>query len=114
MHIYCVLVIYSVKQNSIKRWTQDYADDTALLVNAPIQAKSQLLSLEKVAGGNGLDVNADKMEYICFDQKGYICTLNSISLKFVDKFTELSSSISSTESDINMHLAKVWTAIDRL
>ena len=36
------------------------------------------------------------------------------SLKLVDKFVYLGSSISSTESDINMRLAKTWTAIDRL
>ena len=30
------------------------------------------------------------------------------------KFTYLTSSISSTESDVNMHLVKAWTAIDRL
>ena len=41
-------------------------------------------------------------------------TLNGGSLKLVDKFTYLGSSVSSTENDINMRLAKVWTAIDRL
>ena len=36
------------------------------------------------------------------------------SLKLVDKFSDLGSSVSSNESDINMGLAKAWTAIDRL
>ena len=36
------------------------------------------------------------------------------SLKLVDKFTNLRSSVSSTEKDINTRLAKAWTAIDRL
>ena len=36
------------------------------------------------------------------------------SLKLVDKFTYLRSSISSMESNINTWLAKVWTAVDRL
>ena len=40
--------------------------------------------------------------------------MNDSSLKLVDMFTYLSSSILSTESDINMHLAKAWTAIIRL
>ena len=31
----------------------------------------------------------------------------------MDKFTYFGSSISSTEKDINMHLAKAWTAIDK-
>ena len=36
------------------------------------------------------------------------------SLKLVDKFTYLGSSVSSTEKDINTRLTKAWTAIDRL
>ena len=38
---------------------------TALLANAPTQAKSLLYSLEWAAGGIGLSVNAEKMEYMC-------------------------------------------------
>ena len=49
-----------------------------------------------------------------FNQTGDISTLNGSSLKLVDKFTYLGSSVSSTETDINMRLAKAWTAIDRL
>ena len=62
----------------------------------------------------GLHVNADKMEYMCFNQRGDISTLNGSSLKLLDKFTYLGSSISSKETDINTQLAKAWTAIDRL
>ncbi len=47
-------------------------------------------------------------------QTGDISTLNGSSLKLVDKFTYLGSSISSTETDIDTQLAKAWTAIDRL
>ena len=54
------------------------------------------------------------MEYICFNQRGDISTLNCSSLKLVDKFTYLGSSVSSTKKDINTQLAKPWTAIDRL
>ena len=57
-------------------------------------------------------MNADKTEYMCFNQRGDISTLNSWSLKLVDKFTYLRSSVSSTENDINTRLA-AWTAIDR-
>ena len=35
-------------------------------------------------------------------------------MKLVDKFLYFSSSISLTESDMKIHLAKAWTAIDRL
>ena len=48
----------------------------------------------------------------CFNQTGDISTLNGSSLKLVDKFTYLGSSVSSTDTDINTQLAK--TAIDRL
>ena len=91
----------------------DYVVDIALLANTPTQAESLLYNLEQAAGGFGLHVNADKTENMCFNQGG-ISTLNSGSLKLVDKFTNLGSSVSSTESDINMCLEKVWTSIDRL
>ena len=51
---------------------------------------------------------------MCFNQIGDISTLNRTSLKLVDKFTYLGSSISSTEKDIDTRLTKAWTAIDRL
>ena len=35
-------------------------------------------------------------------------------LKLVDKFTDVGSSVSSTEKDINTRLTKAWAAIDRL
>ena len=86
----------------------DYADDIALLANTPTQAKTLL---EWPAAGIGLHVNAHKTEYMCFNQTGNIFTLNGSSLKLIDKFTYLGSSVSSTETDINMWLAKAWTAI---
>ena len=51
---------------------------------------------------------------MCFNQTGDISTLEGTSLKLVDKFTYLESSVSSTEKDIDMQLKKVWTAIDKL
>ena len=54
------------------------------------------------------------MEYMCFNQTGDISTLNGSPLKLVDKFKYLGSNVSSTDTDINMRLAKAWTAIDRL
>ena len=64
----------------------DYADDIALLANAPAQAETLLHSLEWAASGIGLHVNAHKTEYMCFNQRGDISTLNGSSLKLVDKF----------------------------
>ena len=53
-------------------------------------------------------------EYMCYNQTGDITTLDGASLKLVDKFTYLGSSVSSTEKDIDTRLTKTWTAIDRL
>ena len=92
----------------------DYADNIAHLATTPAQAETLLHSLERAAADIGLHVNATKIEYMSFNQRGNISTLNGSSLKLVDKFPYLGSSVSSTESDINMRLAKAWTAIDRL
>ena len=92
----------------------DYTDDIALLASRPIQAESLLHNLQWAAGSIGFHVTTDKMVYMYFNQSGNISILNSGSLKLVDKFTFLGSSISFSENDINMQLAKTWTAIDRL
>ena len=75
----------------------DYADDIALLVNTPNQAETLLHSYERAAAGIGLHVNAHKTEYMCYNQTGDISTLDGTSLKQVDKFTYLGSSVSSTK-----------------
>ena len=92
----------------------DYANDIALLVNAPTQAETLLNSLERTPAGFGHHVKGHKTEYMCFYQTGDISTINSSSLKLVDKFTYLGSSVSLTETDIDTRLAKGWTAIDKL
>ena len=50
---------------------------------------------------------------MCFEWERTISTSDK-SLKLVDKFIYFGSNISSTESDVNIYLAKVWTAINRL
>ena len=92
----------------------DYADDIAILANTPIQAETVLHSLERAAEGIGLHVNAHKTEYGCYNQTGDIITLDGTPLKLVNKFTNLGSSVSSTEKDIDTRLTKAWTAINRL
>ena len=87
---------------------------TAILANTPNQAKTLLHSLEQATAGIGLHLNAHKTEYMCYNQTGDISTLDRTSLKLVNKFTNLGSSISSTEKDIDTRLTKAWTAIDRL
>ena len=51
---------------------------------------------------------------MCYNHTGDISTLGGTSLKLVDMFTYLGSSVSSTEKDIDTWLTKPWTAIDRL
>ena len=51
---------------------------------------------------------------MCSNQTGDISTRGCSSMKLVDKFNYLRSSISSTEKDIDTRLTKKWTATDRL
>ena len=101
--------------DSLKTITDaDYADDIAILANTPNQAETLLHSLEWAAAGICLYVNAHKMEYMCYNQTGDICTLDGTPLKLEDKFTYLGSSVESTEKDIDTRLTKAWTAINSL
>ena len=92
----------------------DCADDIAILANKTDQAETLLHSLERATANIGLYVDAQKTEYMCYNQTGDISTLEGTPLKLVDKFTYLGSSVESTEKDIETRLAKVWTAINRL
>ena len=92
----------------------NYADDMAILENTPNQAETLLHSLERAAAGIGLHVYAHKTKYRCFNQKVDIYPLGGSSLKLVDKFTYLGSSVSSTEKEIDARLTKAWTTIDKL
>ena len=92
----------------------NFADGIALIANTPVQTESQLYSLERAAGSISLHDKTDKTEYMYFNQRGDISTLKGGLLKLVDKFTYLGSSISSTENDINVRLAKAWKAINRV
>ena len=47
----------------------DYVDDIMLHANTPTKAKSLLHSLEQAAGDIDFHMNANKMEYICFNQE---------------------------------------------
>ena len=44
----------------------DYADDKAIVENAPAQGETLLHSLEHAASGIALYVNAHKTEFMCF------------------------------------------------
>ena len=51
---------------------------------------------------------------MCFEQEGAISILSGKTLKVVDQFTYLGIDISSTESDVNIGIAKVRTSMDTL
>ena len=53
----------------------DYADYIALLANTPAPADTKLGGLERAAACISLHVNADRTEYMCFNQTGDISTL---------------------------------------
>ena len=78
-----------------------------------IFAATMMLYKNKKEKSN-LHVNADKMEYICFNHKGVISTLNSSSLKLVDQFSHFWSSVSSTQNDINTQIVNALYSIDWL
>ena len=100
---------------SFEAVSSDYAIVSTKFTWVNTQSSQKLLhSLERAAAGIGLHVNAHKTEYMCYNQTGDISTLDGTSLKLVDKFTNLGSSVSSTEKDIDTRLTKAWTAIDRL
>ena len=80
----------------------DYDDDIALLANTPGQAETLLHIPERSGASIDLYVNAYKTEYMCFNQRGDSSTLNGSSLKLVDTFTYLGSSVSSTETSKGM------------
>ena len=82
----------------------DYIDDLALLRNTPVQAGFLLHSLEQAARSIGLYVNANKTKFMYFRQKEAISIQSSKPLKLVDKFTYLSSNISSIEISKPVHI----------
>ena len=69
----------------------DHADDIALLANIRTQAETLL---ERALVGISHHDNADMTEYMSFNQSGDISSLNGSSLKPVDKFIYLGSSVS--------------------
>ena len=103
-----------IKKTKSKRYPTDtdYADDLTLIENLHAQAESLLHSLEHAASGIGLYMNADKTEFMYFKQEGAISTLRRKLLKLIGQFLYLGSSISSTESDVNIRFGKMRTTLD--
>ena len=64
------------KKRSRRYPAKTITDDIAILANTPNQAETQLHSLEGAAAGIGIHVNAQKTEYLCYNQTGDISTLD--------------------------------------
>ena len=75
----------------------NYADDIAFLANTPTEPEFLLHSLERAADGIGFHVDADKTEFMCFNLRCDISTLNGGSPKLLNRFTYLGISVSSTQ-----------------
>ena len=58
--------------------------------------------------------DADKVELMCFNHIDASTSFNGIPIKLVNQFAYLISNISSSESDVNIRIVKVWTIIDGL
>ena len=77
-----------MKDNGLQTITDaDYMDDIALLANTPTQVESLLHNLERAAAGLGRYVNADKTEYICFNQRVDISIEKGGPLELVAMYT---------------------------
>ena len=88
---------FTFKKKAKSMTDADYTDDLRLLLQA--------------VGGIGLYGNINKTECMRFKQKGVISGLSGKPPKLVDQLTYLNSTISSTESDVNICLAKAWNAM---
>ena len=84
----CVEGQYVTCSSNERKWLftkkRQEPDNIVLPENTPTQTEFRMHSLEQTAGGIGLNMNADKTEYICLNQKREI-TLNGGSLNLVNK-----------------------------
>ena len=90
----------------------DYTVYPVFLANTPTQEESSLDSLDQAVGSIDFDVNANKTD--CIFLRDAISILIGKHIKSIVYFTDLGSNTSSTETDINIHLTKVWKACDTL
>ena len=79
----------------------DYSDDLGILSITVAQPEILLHGLNHASRGIVLDVNTNKTKLIRFKRR-------EKPKKLVDQFAHLYSNISSTESDINTHLVRLW------
>ena len=106
----------SKRYPAMKITNADYADDLAVLADVLKDATFLLHSIERTAKEIGFYLNADKTEFICFNQDASerMKSLDGEKIKQVEDFKYLGSYIASTEHDVNIRLGKAWDALDEL
>ena len=96
----------------------DYADDFDLAVLADFVKDATFLlhNTKRTAKEIGLYLNADKTEFLCFNQDASegMKSLTDEKIKQVEDFKYLGSYIASTEHDVNIRLGKAWDALNEL
>ena len=92
----------------------DYADDLAVTADTITNATVLLHNLENAANEVELYVNASKAKFIGFNQQGSIQTVPGESIELVESFIYLGSEINSTKKDMEILIAKAWTALNKM
>ena len=106
----------SKRYPAMKITNADYADDLAVLADVLKDATFLLHSIERTAKEIGLYLNADKTEFICFNEDASegMRSLNGEKIKQVDDFKYLRSYSTSTKHDVNIGLGKAWDSLNQL
>ena len=93
---------------------QDYADDEALLENTIARANEQLTVHCLEARGVGLEINADKTEYMVINpqpnERDAQLLLNGKPLKRVENFKYLGANLKSSAYDLACRRGQAWSA----
>ena len=101
---------------AIKITDADYADDLCIISDYLDNATVLLHQIEDIANKIGLVVNAKKTEFMAFNQlhTGSIKSMLNNNIHAVQEFTYLGSNIASTKHDMEIRLAKAWSALNKL
>ena len=95
----------------------DYSDDIAVTTNTMKDANTLLHQIEETADDIGLEINSDKTEYMRLNpnsDNGNMKSKNGNIIKQVENFKYLGSVIGSTEKDIEIRIAKAWSALNSM
>ena len=98
--MYYVIYIKSRRYPAVTITDEEYADDLPLFADLGKNVEILLQALEKSAKNNGLHINSKKTEYIPFDCKYTINTLEGTPLKKVNNFIYLGSEIKRYEREM--------------